>query len=315
MDRTFRTSWLCSAVAVLLLMLCSVLREGPAAAAAGRADSASGGPRRGSTAATKPAAERTSRRKQDTRPQKSPQNPERRPVRKAAAARQQERGSAADRKKTAAEPGSAADVSAQAVAARSFAAANHPELIPLLDQLEQSSPRQYQQAVGELARSSERFQRMRQTTPGRYETALAGWKLDSRIRLLAARMSADDSPRLAEDLRHLLQERLAVRQQELTYEHDRLTARLEQVQQLLDRIEADPAAQVERDFLKVQRMLRRKSSSGRPARPAGSAVSATGPVSSGRPATAGKAERPRTEQSAAQEDAPQRSPVVAPLPQ
>ncbi|MCA9117495.1 MAG: hypothetical protein KDA79_20635, partial [Planctomycetaceae bacterium] len=243
------------------------------------------------------------------------QKPERRPVRKASAGSPTVRGSAADRKKTTAESGAGAKVAAEAAAARTFAAANHPELIPLLDQLEQSSPRQYQQAVGELARSSERFHRMRQTTPGRYETALAGWKLDSRIRLLAARMSADDSPRLAEDLRHLLQERLAVRQQELKYEHDRLTTRLEQVQQLLGRIEADPAAQVERDFLKVQRMLRRRSSSGKPTRPAGTAVSATRPASSGRPASAGKADRPGSEQSAAQEGAPQRSPVVAPLPQ
>ena len=71
-----------------------------------------------------------------------------------------------------------------------------------------------------------------------------------------------DDPGQADELRVLLKERLEVRRQELLLEQQRLNRRLDQLQQLLDRLDGDPDEMVEREFRRVQRLLQHRSRPG-----------------------------------------------------
>ena len=62
-------------------------------------------------------------------------------------------------------------------AARTFVSRHHPELVALLDHLQTSEPKQYQRAVRELFRASERLAQFREQDEGRYALELETWKV------------------------------------------------------------------------------------------------------------------------------------------
>ena len=128
-------------------------------------------------------------------------------------------------------------------AAMKFAAAHHPELATLLKQLRKSAPKEFQSAIQDLQRSQQRLEKSREKTPDRYQGELAEWKLNSRIRLLAARLAMGGDEVLEQELREQLTERIKVRQVLLKEEQGRLTRRLEKIQEQLSELDA-PADQV-----------------------------------------------------------------------
>jgi len=73
-------------------------------------------------------------------------------------------------------------------AALTFVRAHHPELAELLDRLKTRRPQEYQKAIRELFRASERLAQSQEQAPQRYEMELSEWKLQSRVQLLVARM-------------------------------------------------------------------------------------------------------------------------------
>ena len=89
-------------------------------------------------------------------------------------------------------------------AAQLFAERHHPELARLLGRLRETNPEEYKKAIQELFATSERLARLMGRTPERYELELAAWKVDSRIRLLAARSAMGESADRREALKELL---------------------------------------------------------------------------------------------------------------
>lgn len=145
---------------------------------------------------------------------------------------------------------------AREAAALAFAKQNHSELVPLLKKLKTRNRRAYRQAIRQLFLDSERLARLQDTNSKRYELALKTWKLDSRIRLLAARvlLVKNPDPRLEEQLKKALGERVDVRMRQLEMERGRLEKRLQKLNTEIIKLH-DRDAAVEQQLKRVKRSL------------------------------------------------------------
>jgi hypothetical protein len=140
-------------------------------------------------------------------------------------------------------------------AALDFAQEHHADLHALLLRLRQGRKGQYLTAVRQIHQTRERLERLRERTPDRYEASLKQWRIDSRLRLLVARMTMSDDPALNEELRELLAERTRLRLELLRLDRERLKSRLEKVNDQIIDLEADPAAVAEKDLAAIRRSL------------------------------------------------------------
>jgi hypothetical protein len=116
---------------------------------------------------------------------------------------------------------------AREAAAMTFARLHHRELADLLSQLSRTNPREYERAIRQLFQASERLARLQErSTAERYDAELEAWKLDSRLRLLAARLTMSDDPALEAELKAALRKRDEIRLELLRLERERLAERL-----------------------------------------------------------------------------------------
>jgi hypothetical protein len=137
-----------------------------------------------------------------------------------------------------------------------FARLHHPELGDLLGQLKGNSHREYRQAIHDLAATSERLSRTREKSPERYGHALAAWRIDSRIRLLAARMAMSEDPALEEQLKALVEESIQVRLTQMRFDQQKAAERADRLGQNIARIEADREAAVSREIARVKKSVK-----------------------------------------------------------
>lgn len=152
---------------------------------------------------------------------------------------------------------------AREAAALTFAREHHPELADLLDRLKDQNQPQYEKAVRQLFQTSERLARVRErSSPETYQLELEAWKLESRIQLLAARMTMSDDPTLQRDLKAALLKRVEVRLELLRAERQRIAERLEkldeQIQQIERQLEQDAENVALRDFERMQKSVQSK---------------------------------------------------------
>ncbi|MGE0757789.1 MAG: hypothetical protein AB7F89_17585 [Pirellulaceae bacterium] len=126
-------------------------------------------------------------------------------------------------------------------AALTFVRQHHAELAELLISLKESSPREYERAIRDLFRSSERLAQIQERDRQAYELELAVWKARSRAELLSARLQMQDDELVREALRTALAEEYDLRIRVLEHEqrklHERAAALDEQLRQLAERRE------------------------------------------------------------------------------
>lgn len=139
---------------------------------------------------------------------------------------------------------------------------HHPALVELLERLKATKQADYQQAIKELYRDSQRLAAVRERDADRYALELRGWQLDSRIRLLTARLSLEDRIELQEELKACLTQRGAVRLSLKQLDRDRAAARAERLDAEIEKLTAGQEADVNRSF---ERLLRaaKKAAGGR----------------------------------------------------
>jgi hypothetical protein len=135
-------------------------------------------------------------------------------------------------------PDKSEDAAARAATALAFAKSNHPELAALLEQLNSSNPAAFKNAVDDLVRAHERLARVQERSPDRYEAELALWKLDSRIRLLAAQSAMVDTEEVQAELKGLLSERRDLRLTRMKEDRERQQARLQRLDETIAEMEA-----------------------------------------------------------------------------
>ncbi len=141
-------------------------------------------------------------------------------------------------------------------AALKFAELHHPELYQLLHGLKQAHRKEYQKAVRQLYADSERLARYKERTPSRHQLALTEWQLDSRLRLLVARMTmSSEDPELNTQLQTLLKKRLETRLSLLKLDRERQAARLSRLDEQIESIETDSETAIQKDLQRIKRSL------------------------------------------------------------
>lgn len=158
--------------------------------------------------------------------------------------------------------GPGAPTEEQETAAINFAGKHHPELVTLLERLKHENKSQYNRAIRELASTNERLAKMTRY-PERQVQELNKWKLDSRIRLILARLKmADPSEvdRLQSQLHALVEQRTDNQLARLLEEKMKLDLRLEKTNAAIGDIEADRSAYIDRELKRLQRTLPKSKS-------------------------------------------------------
>src|SRR5690606_25852783 len=82
------------------------------------------------------------------------------------------------------------------------------------------------------------------------------WKLDSRVRLLAARMSMTPSPSHEEELEVILRERVDRQLQLYRLERDRAAARVARLDKSISEILQDPEAAAQKSLERLKRSIK-----------------------------------------------------------
>lgn len=139
------------------------------------------------------------------------------------------------------------------VAAVGFAEQHHPELALLLGRLKESHPDQYMKALRELDKTRARLEKARETDADRYAILLREWQLDSRVRLLAARLTMSTSEELETELRQALTERHDVRLQLLTYDREKSKTRLLKVDEQIAEHVQNRETSIDREFDRIKK--------------------------------------------------------------
>ena len=138
-------------------------------------------------------------------------------------------------------------------AAIKFAQQHHPELAELLSRLKASHPEQYTKALRELDKTRERLEKVKDNDADRHAILLREWQLDSRVRLLAARLTMSTSVELETELRQVLTERHDVRLQLLTYDREKSKTRLQKVDEQIAEHVQNREVSIDREFDRIKK--------------------------------------------------------------
>ena len=139
------------------------------------------------------------------------------------------------------------------VAAVGFAQQHHPELALLLGRLKESHPDQYTKALRELDKTRFRLEKAKEIDADRYAILLHEWQLDSRVRLLAARLTMSTSEELETELRQTLTERHDVRLQLLTFDREKSKTRLLKVDEQIAEHVQNRETSIDREFDRIKK--------------------------------------------------------------
>lgn len=150
-------------------------------------------------------------------------------------------------------------------AAIKFAQQHHPELAELLGRLKASHPEEYMKALRELDKTRTRLEKARETDSDRAAILLREWQLDSRVRLLAARLTMSTSEELQIELRQTLAERHDTRLQLLTYDREKSKTRLRKMDEQIAEHVQNREASIDREFDRIKKSAEmRKKSAAKP---------------------------------------------------
>lgn len=134
-----------------------------------------------------------------------------------------------------------------------FAQQHHSELAELLSRLKASHPEQYTKALRELDKTRERLEKAKDNDADRYAILLREWQLDSRVRLLAARLTMSTSEELETELRQVLTERHDVRLQLLTYDREKSKTRLQKFDEQIAEHVQNRVTNIDREFDRIKK--------------------------------------------------------------
>lgn len=132
-------------------------------------------------------------------------------------------------------------------AALAFAKEHHPELADLLEQLRKNAPKEYAAAISDLDRSRQRIERNKSSSE-RYRLELDEWKMNSRIRLLVARLAMGQDATIESELRSSIEQRNKIRIELLQEERTRLKQRIEKIDDQIAQQKSRAADQVEKEL-------------------------------------------------------------------
>ena len=125
---------------------------------------------------------------------------------------------------------------AREAAVMTFVKHHHAELSQLLVHLKENAPREYDRAVRDLFRTSERLAQLQERDSEAYELELRLWKARSRAQLLAARLQMTSSDELRSQLRAALDEEIEMRLALLQRDRHRISDRLKNLEDQISKL-------------------------------------------------------------------------------
>ena len=129
-----------------------------------------------------------------------------------------------------------------------FARKHHAELANLLEQLRKNSPAAFSRGIREVHLASQRIHRISEKWPGRFDTELEKWKIDSEIRLLAAKWAMSQDPAIEKQIRGLLRARQEAKINDLRADREKLAERMRQLDEQIGMGTAELDAALETEF-------------------------------------------------------------------
>jgi len=188
--------------------------------------------------------------------------------------------------------------------ARDFARRHHPELLLILDHLEESLPNEYRHAINDLNKTAKRIAQLKDRGSDRYEIELHAWKLRSRIQLLAAQLQLEpENAKLRGALREALLEQADLQIAACEAEQQRQVERLKRLEEQIRRLREERERRIEKQIEALTRPKKRADPQERAVQPPQKSSGATGrseerdkkstPKHPAKPqASAGKPDRP-----------------------
>lgn len=144
-----------------------------------------------------------------------------------------------------------------------FAKSHHPELAQLLQRLKKHNPRQFKRAVRDLDNTLTKLERFKKRDSDRYRLTLARWEIDSRIRLLAARVSVMGNSTDESELKSLLKQRVELQLEQLKMDQKQAETRLERLNKSISAIERDQDEFVNAELKKLKRSIQKSGQQNR----------------------------------------------------
>lgn len=129
-----------------------------------------------------------------------------------------------------------------------FVQRHHPALTELLIHLKENAPKEYDRAVRDLLRTSERLASIQERDSLAYELELQSWQARSRAQLLAARLQMGESDELRQQLRAALNEEYDLRLQLLQRDKEKAADRLKHLGEQIDRVSQRREEEIERQL-------------------------------------------------------------------
>jgi hypothetical protein len=142
-----------------------------------------------------------------------------------------------------------------------FVQRNHAELADLLIVLKTSQPEEYERALREIFRATERMNQIQERDPLQYELEVAAWTAQSRVQLLAAKLKMNESEELMKKLRDGLKAQNEAKLALLKHDRQKVADRLSKIDSDISRYQSD-----REDLIEKQLNLLTSGSDSRPAK-------------------------------------------------
>ncbi len=129
-----------------------------------------------------------------------------------------------------------------------FVERNHAELSELLAHLKSDQPKQFEQAIKEIYRVTERLANVQERDVLLYELEVKLWTAQSRVQLLAARLKMGDSDTIKKELREALARQIEARLDVLKHQKQQASERLIKMGSDINQLEANKEQAIERQL-------------------------------------------------------------------
>ena len=129
-----------------------------------------------------------------------------------------------------------------------FVRLNHPELEGLLVHLKDGRPKDYEKAIRDLYRVSERLALVQDKDAERYGLELQAWKIQSRLQLLSAKLQMGKTDELKAQIKEALAEQHEVKAAILARQRHKLQAEAKKVEDDLTQLEKQKKTLLEKQF-------------------------------------------------------------------
>ena len=140
-------------------------------------------------------------------------------------------------------------------AVMTFVERNHPELADLLEHLKANQPREYEQAIRDLHRVTERLAQIQERDAVHYELEVALWTSQSKVQLLSAQLRMADSEEIRSQLRDALSHQMDARLAVLRHERQRSADRLAKMDREIARLETERQVLIEKQLQILSRTV------------------------------------------------------------